>query len=459
MTRKTMRSHLGAEDGQIFPLLALIMLATLAIGIAVFQVGKASALRSDAQTAADAAALAGAKNLRDQLARPRPDGRVVIDQAEVRRVAADYAARNDARLLGMEMLGSDVRVRVTTNQALGDTARPLDAQDERGVARARATMSVLGVGGLAGPPGDPAGGPAPTGRSRFTDAGFEKLAEEIGKPPFSSEQIVILGRFLQEHGLRVSEHPAFGGLTTDKHARYGTADHYNGGAIDVNSPISDAAELPIFDDIEPKLAEIGFNVIWREPNHAPGDNSHMHIDIGPSGIGGGPPRLPALGGGGGDIVTEIRLVPWEGAPTPLLPGGSAGAIPFGPPDTKIACEIFRVGEQMNVSDKLMLAAFETAIVESGVKNLNYGDRESHGVFQQQWTQGWGTIEQTMDPTYASRKFFSVAKEFDRGQPAAILAQDVQRSAYPERYAQRETQARELIANARAARCGGGDPDG
>lgn len=452
--RHSVRQPLAAQDGQIFPLLALIMLATLAIGLAVFQVGKASALRSDAQTAADAAALAGAKNLRDQLARPRPDGRVVIDQAEIRRAAADYAERNDARLLSMELLGSDVRVRATTNQDLGDTARPLDAEDERGVARARATMSVVGVAGLAGPPTDLAGGSPPTGRSRFTDAGWEKLADELGSPPFSgSEELVTLGRFLQEHGLRVAEHPAFGGVQAE-HGRYGPADHYNGGSIDVNSPIGDADELPIFDDIEPKLAEIGFHVIWREPNHAPGDNSHMHIDIGPSGIG-GTQALPALGGGGGDITTEIRLVPWEGAPTPLLPGGG-GAIPLGPPDTRIACEIFRVGTQMNVSDKLMLAAFETAIVESGVKNLNYGDRNSHGVFQQQWSEGWGTLEQTMDPTYASRKFFSVAKEFDRGQPAAILAQDVQRSAFPERYAQRESQARALIADAKAQGCGGGD---
>ena len=47
--------------------------------------------------------------------------------------------------------------------------------------------------------------------------------------------------------------------------------------------------------------------------------------------------------------------------------------------------------------KILLATFETAIVESGIHNLDYGDADSHGVFQQQWTQGWGSLADTMDP--------------------------------------------------------------
>ncbi len=45
----------------------MLMLAILAIGMLAFKIGKAAVLRSGAQTAADAAALAGAKNVRDQL--------------------------------------------------------------------------------------------------------------------------------------------------------------------------------------------------------------------------------------------------------------------------------------------------------------------------------------------------------------------------------------------------------
>jgi hypothetical protein len=60
--RPTMRSTAGAarEDGQILPGLVVLLLAILALGVMGFQIGKAAILRSQAQTAADAAALAGA---------------------------------------------------------------------------------------------------------------------------------------------------------------------------------------------------------------------------------------------------------------------------------------------------------------------------------------------------------------------------------------------------------------
>ena len=55
------------ERGQILPGLLVVMLALLAVGVLMFQVGKAAVLRSDAQTAADAAALAGAEEIKRQL--------------------------------------------------------------------------------------------------------------------------------------------------------------------------------------------------------------------------------------------------------------------------------------------------------------------------------------------------------------------------------------------------------
>ena len=44
--------------------------------------------------------------------------------------------------------------------------------------------------------------------------------------------------------------------------------------------------------------------------------------------------------------------------------------------------------------KILLATFETALVESGIHNLDYGDADSHGVFQQQWTVGAGARSRT-----------------------------------------------------------------
>ena len=52
---------LRRETGQILPGLIMLMLAILALGMLAFRIGKAAVLRSGAQTAADAAALAGAR--------------------------------------------------------------------------------------------------------------------------------------------------------------------------------------------------------------------------------------------------------------------------------------------------------------------------------------------------------------------------------------------------------------
>ena len=46
-------------------------------------------------------------------------------------------------------------------------------------------------------------------------------------------------------------------------------------------------------------------------------------------------------------------------------------------------------------------AIATAIQESKLRNLNYGDRDSLGLFQQRPSQGWGTAEQILDPVHAT----------------------------------------------------------
>src|SRR3954469_16734057 len=58
---------LRRESGQILPGLIMLMLAILAIGVLAFRIGRAAVLLSAAQTAPAAAALAGARSIRDQL--------------------------------------------------------------------------------------------------------------------------------------------------------------------------------------------------------------------------------------------------------------------------------------------------------------------------------------------------------------------------------------------------------
>jgi cell wall-associated NlpC family hydrolase len=104
-----------------------------------------------------------------------------------------------------------------------------------------------------------------------------------------------------------------------------------------------------------------------------------------------------------------------------------------------AAIIYQVGMAMGMSRRDIQIGIITAMVESNLVNVNYGDRDSLGLFQQRPSQGWGTPEQVTDPQYAAGKFFSALKglgesRYEMGMGEA--AQAVQRSAFPERYAER-----------------------
>lgn len=88
-------------------------------------------------------------------------------------------------------------------------------------------------------------------------------------------------------------------------------------------------------------------------------------------------------------------------------------------------------------------ALATAIQESGLRNLAYGDRDSIGIFQQRPSQGWGTKEQILDAYYATRKFYQALKKVPAWQELRVTeaAQAVQRSGFPEAYAVHESEAR------------------
>ncbi|MEF3122269.1 hypothetical protein [Kocuria flava] len=87
-------------------------------------------------------------------------------------------------------------------------------------------------------------------------------------------------------------------------------------------------------------------------------------------------------------------------------------------------------------------ALATAMQESRLVNIDYGDRDSVGLFQQRPSQGWGTVEQIMDPRYATRVFYDRLAEVNTtGMSVTEAAQAVQRSAHPDAYARHEPLAR------------------
>ncbi|KAG8795408.1 hypothetical protein FRC12_014892 [Ceratobasidium sp. 428] len=68
-------------------------------------------------------------------------------------------------------------------------------------------------------------------------------------------------------------------------------------------------------------------------------------------------------------------------------------------DTAVRDHVYRITQSRHVTAKVLLATFETAWVESHVNNLNCGDQDSIGVFQQRPSQGWGTHDQIMKVDY------------------------------------------------------------
>ncbi len=88
-------------------------------------------------------------------------------------------------------------------------------------------------------------------------------------------------------------------------------------------------------------------------------------------------------------------------------------------------------------------AIATAIQESSLRNIDYGDRDSIGLFQQRPSQGWGTVEEIMDPYYATNAFYDGLIKVEGWEYAEITdaAQEVQRSAFPLAYADHEEEGR------------------
>ena len=107
-----------------------------------------------------------------------------------------------------------------------------------------------------------------------------------------------------------------------------------------------------------------------------------------------------------------------------------------------------IAAQRGLVPRAVSIGLTTAFQESGIRNLDYGDRDSLGIFQQRPSQGWGTAEQIMDPYYSTGKFFDVMVTVDDWENADIgdVAQEVQRSGFPDAYDQHVTTAR-LLASA------------
>ena len=82
--------------------------------------------------------------------------------------------------------------------------------------------------------------------------------------------------------------------------------------------------------------------------------------------------------------------------------------------------IVSIGRSAGVSDYGLVIALAAAAQESGLVNINYGDRDSLGLFQQRPSAGWGSADQVLDPVHSTLAFFGGAGNPNAGITRGLL---------------------------------------
>lgn len=120
-----------------------------------------------------------------------------------------------------------------------------------------------------------------------------------------------------------------------------------------------------------------------------------------------------------------------------------GTYQLGADQTPHAAHAAGAAIQRQLPARAITIALATMMQESGMRNLDYGDRDSLGLYQQRPSQGWGSEAEVQDPVYATAKFYDSLVQVPGYQDLAITeaAQAVQRSGFPDAYAQHEKLSR------------------
>lgn len=155
-----------------------------------------------------------------------------------------------------------------------------------------------------------------------------------------------------------------------------------------------------------------------------------------------------IGGGGGTPVFNGPCEAGTGRSSGAVTGGRSGTTiaDLGAEQRRNAETIIGVARGMGAPPRAWLVALATAMQESTLKNINYGDRDSLGLFQQRPSQGWGSPAQVTDPVYSTRIFIERLLQVPGWEslPVTVAAQTVQRSAFPDAYAKWEGLAADLV---------------
>ena len=123
--------------------------------------------------------------------------------------------------------------------------------------------------------------------------------------------------------------------------------------------------------------------------------------------------IPAvlIGGGGSDSAAasvsqnaahsggQCTYTPQKGS------GPAAVGITLSASHLQIAGAGVAVAKKRRLPAQASIDIIAAGMQESTLTNLSGGDRDSVGWLQQRPSQGWGTVQQLMDPVYAAGAFF------------------------------------------------------
>lgn len=173
-------------------------------------------------------------------------------------------------------------------------------------------------------------------------------------------------------------------------------------------------------------------------------------------------------GGGFDSLAPKDEAATAGTPGmvcgPSIAGGVTEVAGFSGEQLDNAAVIVAVGKQLNVAERGWVIAVATAIQESTLMNINYGDTmangnmsSSRGLFQQLITYG----DDRTDPARAAEMFYNGGPNGQKGllqipgwesMPLTQAAQAVQLSGLPDAYAKWEDEANLIVGSVVGREC-------
>ena len=164
----------------------------------------------------------------------------------------------------------------TTPAASSGTGIPTAQATKTGGSSATSTTTPATSSGTGTPTAQATKTGGSSATSTTTPVAQATQADAAATGEIPKNNIVALGKYLQGQGIKVSEHPAFGGV-----GKHGTnSRHYSGNAIDLNivagRDVDNPAAAAKLDALKPQLEAAGYNVIWRAKDHY----DHMHVSVG-----------------------------------------------------------------------------------------------------------------------------------------------------------------------------------